>query len=353
MLFTSGSLGSPRGVVLTHRNVLANVAQLAGRIGFARDQRVLNALPMFHGFGLTAGFVLPVVSGIPAFLYPSPLHYGAIPQLAYSWNATALFGTSTFLRGYARRAHPLAFRSLRLVIAGAEPLAPAVRELWFERFGLRILEGYGVTECSPVLAVNTPASYRSGTVGRLLPGLEARLLPVEGLPADSGRLLVRGPNVMAGYLTPDGTLLPPPDGWHDTGDVVRLDPDGHLSIVGRLARFAKAGGEMIPLAAVEALAHALWPDQPRRRRGPARPPPRRARRAAHRAPHRHPRRPARPGPHRRRPRAPGARRRARGGAPPPARLRQARPRRGRPPRPWGPSFRRSSEEEDSKEALLF
>ncbi len=262
MLFTSGSLGSPRGVVLTHRNVLANVAQLAGRIGFARDQRVLNALPMFHGFGLTAGFVLPVVSGIPAFLYPSPLHYGAIPQLAYSWNATALFGTSTFLRGYARRAHPLAFRSLRLVIAGAEPLAPAVRELWFERFGLRILEGYGVTECSPVLAVNTPASYRSGTVGRLLPGLEARLLPVEGLPADSGRLLVRGPNVMAGYLTPDGTLLPPPDGWHDTGDVVRLDPDGHLSIVGRLARFAKAGGEMIPLAAVEALALALWPDSP-------------------------------------------------------------------------------------------
>ena len=202
VMFTSGSSGTPKGVVLTHRNLLSNVAQVAGRIGFGRADRVLNTLPMFHAFGLTGGFLLPVTSGVPAYLYPSPLHYAAIPLVAYGWNATALFGTNTFLRGYARRAQATAFRSVRLVVGGAERVQPGVRDLWMERFGLRILEGYGATECSPVLAVNTPVSNRSGTVGRLLPGMTMRLAPVDGL-AGAGRLSVAGPNVMAGYLLAD------------------------------------------------------------------------------------------------------------------------------------------------------
>ncbi len=263
VMFTSGSSGTPKGVVLTHRNLLANVAQIGGRIGFGRADRVLNTLPMFHAFGLTGGFLLPVCSGIPAYLYPSPLHYAAIPLVAYGWNATALFGTNTFLRGYARRAQATAFRSLRLVVAGAERVQPAVREAWMERFGLRILEGYGATECAPVLAVNTPVSNRSGTVGRLLPGMAMRLVPVDGLPG-AGRLSVRGPNVMAGYLLAEkpGVLQAPPDGWYDTGDIVSVGADGHLAIVGRASRIAKPGGEMVSLAAVEDLAAGLWPDAP-------------------------------------------------------------------------------------------
>ena len=263
VMFTSGSSGTPKGVVLTHRNLLSNVAQIAGRIGFGRADRVLNTLPMFHAFGLTGGFLLPITSGVPAFLYPSPLHYAAIPQVAYGWNATAVFGTNTFLRGYALRAQATAFRSVRLVVAGAERVQPGVREMWMERFGLRILEGYGATECAPVLAVNTPVSNRNGTVGRLLPGMTMRLAPVDGLP-EAGRLSVAGPNVMAGYLMVDqpGVLQPPPDGWYDTGDIVSVDDAGHLTIVGRASRIAKPGGEMVSLSAVEDLAAGLWPETP-------------------------------------------------------------------------------------------
>ncbi|TLU70648.1 MFS transporter [Lichenicoccus roseus] len=261
VVFTSGSSGTPKGVVLSHRNLLSNVAQVAGRIGFGRDDKVLNALPMFHAFGLMGGFLLPVINGIPVFLYPSPLHYSTVPVIAYNWNATAIFGTSVFYNGYARRATPSAFRSLRLVVAGAARVAPAVRELWMEKFGLRILEGYGVTECSPVVAVNTPASNRSGTVGRLLPGMQMRLEHIPGRD-DAGRLVVQGPNVMLGYLKADqpGVLQRPQDGWYDTGDIVSLDQAGHLRIHGRLTRTARPGGEMVSLEAIEDIAADLWRD---------------------------------------------------------------------------------------------
>ena len=260
LIFTSGSSGTPKGVVLSHRNLLSNVAQVAGRIGFGRDDKVLNALPMFHAFGLI-GFLLPAINGIPVFLYPSPLHYSIVPVIAYNWNATALFGTSVFLDGYARHATPLTFRSLRLVIAGAARVAPAVRELWMERFGLRILEGYGVTECAPVVAVNTPASNRSGTVGRLLPGMQMRLDAIPGRD-EGGRLVVCGPNVMLGYLKTDrpGILEPPAEGWYDTGDIVSLDQAQHLRVHGRLTRTARPGGEMVSLEAIEDIATDLWPD---------------------------------------------------------------------------------------------
>jgi acyl-[acyl-carrier-protein]-phospholipid O-acyltransferase/long-chain-fatty-acid--[acyl-carrier-protein] ligase len=261
ILFTSGSEGVPKGVVLSHRNMLANAAQAAARIDFGREDKVFNVLPVFHSFGLTVGVVLPLVSGVPIYLYPSPLHYRTVAELIYGVNATIMFGTDTFLAGYARVAHPYDFRSLRYILAGAEPVKETTRRTYMEKFGLRILEGYGVTETAPALALNTPMFNKFGTVGRVLPGMEARLEKVEGVE-DGGRLYVRGPNVMLGYLKVDnpGVLEPPEEGWHDTGDIVSIDGQGFITIKGRAKRFAKVGGEMISLAAVEALASELWPN---------------------------------------------------------------------------------------------
>jgi acyl-[acyl-carrier-protein]-phospholipid O-acyltransferase/long-chain-fatty-acid--[acyl-carrier-protein] ligase len=261
ILFTSGSEGAPKGVVLSSKNMLANCAQAAARIDFGRADKLFNVLPVFHSFGLTGGLILPLVSGVPIYLYPSPLHYRIVPELVYQVNATILFGTDTFLAGYARSGHPYDFRSIRYAIAGAEPVKTTTRQVWMEKFGIRILEGYGVTELSPVVALNTPMYNRFGTVGRLLPGLTARLEPVAGVEA-GGRLWLKGPNVMLGYMKADnpGVIEPPAEGWHDTGDIVSIDAEGFVAIKGRAKRFAKVGGEMVSLAAVEALAGDLWPD---------------------------------------------------------------------------------------------
>ena len=227
ILFTSGSEGAPKGVALSHKNMLANAAQAAARIDFGRTDKVFNVLPMFHSFGLTVGFTLPVISGVPIYLYPSPLHYRIVPELVYGSNATILFGTDTFLAGYARAAHAYDFRSIRYVVAGAEPVKQSTRDMWMDKFGIRILEGYGVTEAAPVLALNTPMFNKSGTVGRLMPGVEHKLEPVPGVE-HGGRLLVRGPNVMMGYLKIEkpGVAQPPENGWHDTGDIVTIDAAG-------------------------------------------------------------------------------------------------------------------------------
>jgi acyl-[acyl-carrier-protein]-phospholipid O-acyltransferase/long-chain-fatty-acid--[acyl-carrier-protein] ligase len=261
ILFTSGSEGAPKGVVLTHRNILSNAAQAASRIDFHAGDKVFNILPVFHSFGLTAGTILPLISGVPVYFYPSPLHYRIVPELIYVSNATILFGTDTFLSGYARTAHPYDFRSIRYIFSGAEPVKASTRQVYMEKFGLRILEGYGVTEAAPVIALNTPMYNRSGTVGKIMPGMEWKLEPVPGID-EGGRLHIRGANVMAGYLRAEnpGVVEPLSDGWHDTGDIVIIDEDGFVSIRGRAKRFAKIGGEMVSLAAVEALAAELWPN---------------------------------------------------------------------------------------------
>lgn len=258
ILFTSGSEAEPKGVELSHANLLANIRQLLAVTDIHDEDRVFNCMPLFHSFGLTIGTLGPLVRGLYLFLYPSPLHYRLAPTMLYDTDGTVFFSTNTFLRGYARKAHPYDFRSVRYLFAGAEKLQETTAALWAQRFGLRILEGYGATECSPCISVNTPLDARPGSVGRLLPGMDARLEPVEGI-AEGGRLFVRGPNIMRGYLNAEAnTRFQALNGWYDTGDIARMDADGFLYILDRAKRFAKISGEMVSLTAVEeALAGAF------------------------------------------------------------------------------------------------
>ncbi len=258
VLFTSGSEGVPKGVELTHRNLLSNVRQMLSVIDLQDWDRLFNAMPMFHSFGLTVGTLLPLVRGFFVFLYPSPLHFRLIPNILYLTDCTVMLGTNTFLAGYGRRAHPMDFRAVRYLIAAAEKLQDHTIQIWTRQFGVRPLEGYGATECSPAISVNTPLGFKAGTAGRLLPGVEYRLEPVEGV-AEGGRLHVRGPNVMKGYLNKDANeKFKALGGWYDTGDIAKVDASGFVTILGRLKRFAKISGEMVSLTAVEeALAGAF------------------------------------------------------------------------------------------------
>jgi acyl-[acyl-carrier-protein]-phospholipid O-acyltransferase/long-chain-fatty-acid--[acyl-carrier-protein] ligase len=265
VLFTSGSEGAPKGVVLSHANLLANHQQVKARIDFNPQDVVLNFLPMFHSFGFSIGTMLPILNGMTTFFYPSPLHFAVIPEIAYDVGATIMFGTNTFLAAYGKKAHPYDFFKMRYVVAGAEKLQESTRAQWLDKFGIRILEGYGATETSPVTSVNTPMDYKAGTVGRFMPEMLHKLEPVPGIE-QGGKLHVAGPNIMKGYLLPDqpGVLVPPcslyGEGWYDTGDIVKVDEDGFISIQGRSKRFAKISGEMVSLTAVEQLAGNAWPE---------------------------------------------------------------------------------------------
>jgi acyl-[acyl-carrier-protein]-phospholipid O-acyltransferase / long-chain-fatty-acid--[acyl-carrier-protein] ligase len=260
ILFTSGTESKPKGVVHSHESILANVAQIHAVVDFTANDKFMVCLPMFHAFGFTCGAIAPIISGAMALIYPSPLHYRIIPEVIYDRGCTVLFSTSTFLAQYAKYAHPYDFFKLRYVVSGAEKLDPALKELYFDKFGIRIYEGYGATECAPVLAVNTPMAYRSSSVGQLLPGIEYQLKVIPDL-ANGQLLKVRGKNIMMGYYLYDqpGRIISPTDGWYLTGDIVEMDMDGYIYILGRQSRFAKIAGEMISLEVVERIAYQISP----------------------------------------------------------------------------------------------
>ena len=259
VLFTSGSEGTPKGVVLSHANVISNRDQLISSIDFCPGDVVMNAMPMFHVFGYVVGTLMPLLLGVRTFYYPTPLHYRLIPLVVYDIDATVVFGTDTFLYGYARNAHPYDFYKVRYAFAGAEKLRERTRQLWGEKFGIRVIEGYGTTETS-ITSANTALQFRIGTVGRMMPGMMTRTEPIPGID-EGGRFFIKGPNVMLGYMKADkpGVLQPPEDGWYDTGDIIATDEFGFMTIKGRAKRFAKIGGEMVSLTALEEEVERLWP----------------------------------------------------------------------------------------------
>lgn len=260
ILFTSGTEGKPKGVVLSHANLVANTEQIVSHVQLEPEDIFFNPLPIFHSYGLTGGALFPLIGGHKQVPYPSPLHVKIIPEMIKRHKATILFGTDTFVTRYLKQAKPGSLESLRYAVCGAEKVRDETRNLARRKFGFSVLEGYGATECAPVVAVNQPGDIRPGTVGKVLPGIETRLEPVEGLTG-GGRLYVRGPNVMSGYIDPETKeVIQPEGGWHDTGDVVAIDGGGYMAIRGRIKRFAKISGEMVSLAVVENCASVVWPD---------------------------------------------------------------------------------------------
>ncbi len=264
VLFTSGSEGVPKGVCLSHENIITNIWQSLSRIDICENDYFLNALPIFHSFGLTIGTILPVFAGARSFLYVSPLHYRIVPEIAYEEGCTILMGTNTFLNGYGRKAHPYDFYNMRYIFCGAEALSDTVFERFAKVFGIRVMSGYGVTECAPVICMNSALEHEYGTVGKVLPGIEYKLMPVEGIDnkdGHAGRLFVKGKNAMIGYLKNEKAnhkYLVEDGGWYDTGDIVEVDESGFMKIVGRLKRFSKISGEMISLTAVEEALSGLF-----------------------------------------------------------------------------------------------
>lgn len=236
ILFNSGSEPEPKGIVFTHGNMLAHVAQTRAMLDITPGDVILSALPLYHAFGLTTAVLTPLLLGAKTLLYPMPQHYHVIPELAYERRVTVLFSVNAALMDYGRYADPYDFFSVRLIVAGLEPLCENTRQLWAEKFGLRISECYGLAEVGPLLTINNRRRCRNGTVGLFVPGLDYVLEPVAGI-AEGGRLCVRGASIMAGYLVPEqpGHIMPPHTergtGWQDTGDTVCVDSDGFITVV--------------------------------------------------------------------------------------------------------------------------
>jgi acyl-[acyl-carrier-protein]-phospholipid O-acyltransferase/long-chain-fatty-acid--[acyl-carrier-protein] ligase len=261
ILFTSGTEGEPKGVALSHANILANTAQVQAHIDLYPRDVLFNPLPVFHCFGLTVGTLLPLIAGVKVVCHPTPLQPREIVRRIRKHGATILLSTDTFINQYARACDAGELDSLRMAVCGAERLRDETRSFLRRKSSVTLLEGYGVTEAAPVIAANQIEANHPGTVGRLMAGMQARIKPVEGI-SGAGELEVKGPNVMQGYIKPDapGKIVPPEDGWYNTGDVVAIDEDGFIAIRGRRKRFAKIGGETVSLAVVENVAAAVWPD---------------------------------------------------------------------------------------------
>ncbi len=271
IIFSSGSTGDPKGVVLTHYNIASNVEQLNQVFMLHADDRIMGILPFFHSFGFTGTLCLPAATGIGVVFHPNPLDSRVIGALVNKYAVTMLLATPTFLNAYTRRCTPEDFGSLRFVMAGAEKLPDRISQAFEDQFGIRPHEGYGCTECSPAVTVNTidfrAASFRQvgakrGSIGHPLPGITVKIVDPDSLQPvgvdEPGLLLVRGPNIMRGYLNkPEKTAEVLQDGWYNTGDVARMDEDGFIRITDRLSRFSKIGGEMVPHIKVEDLLQEL------------------------------------------------------------------------------------------------
>jgi len=271
VIFSSGSTGDPKGVMLTHYNIASNIDQMGQTFMFGRRDALLGVLPFFHSFGFTVTLWLPPALGVSVVYHPSPLDLAAIGELVRDYRVTFLMSTPTFLQAYMRRCSPEDFGSLEFVLVGAEKLPERVAMAFEDRFGIWPLEGYGATECSPVVAVNTrdfrapgfrQVGAKRGSIGHPLPGISVRIVdPETNAPVEVGTpglLIVRGPNVMQGYLgKPEKTKEVLRDGWYITGDIAAQDEDGFLTITDRLSRFSKIGGEMVPHVKVEERLHEI------------------------------------------------------------------------------------------------
>ena len=268
LLFTSGSSGEPKGVVLSHRNILANISQFRVLVNLKQGQGVLASLPFFHSFGCTVTLWFPIIEGLQAVTYPNPLDVNKNAELVQRYEISLFIATPTFLRSYLRKVDKEQLASVSMVITGAEKLPRAIAEAFEEKFGKQVMEGYGLTETSPVLSCNLPDvslndagktvqfAYRPGSVGKMAPGLAARIRNPETdedmNPQETGMLWVRGPNIFEGYLNePEKTKEVIRGGWFRTGDLGRFDDDGFLFIEGRQSRFSKIAGEMVPHETVE------------------------------------------------------------------------------------------------------
>jgi len=259
VLYTSGAEGTPKAVALTHKNIQTNRNQISSVLDFGLMDSFFNTMPIFHSFGMVGGMFLPLLRGIKVFMYHSPLHYKIVPELVYETNSTVIFGTDTFLNGYAKSAHPYDFYFIRFVVAGVEKLREETANLWADGFGIRIFEAYGSTETSSTVAVNTPIYFKTGSVGRFLPSMEYKL--VEAPHLEGNRLYVKGENVMSGYIK-DGVLSAPKtlaDGWYDTGDIVNMDEDGFVFVKDTTKRFIRMNCINISLTELETLISAAYP----------------------------------------------------------------------------------------------
>jgi acyl-[acyl-carrier-protein]-phospholipid O-acyltransferase / long-chain-fatty-acid--[acyl-carrier-protein] ligase len=271
VIFSSGSTGDPKGVMLSHFNIMSNISQVTQVFMLGGHDRILGILPFFHSFGFTAGLWLPAVQGVGVVFHPNPLDSQVIGGLVEKYKVTFLIATPTFLQAYMRRCTPESFGSLQYVLVGAEKLPERVAVAFEDQFGIRPLEGYGCTECSPVVTVNgkdyrapgfRQVAAKRGKIGHPLPGVSIKVVDIDTgrpvAPGNSGMLLVKGPNVMRGYLgKPEKTAEVLHDGWYTTGDVGMIEEDGFVTITDRLSRFSKIGGEMVPHIRIEEKLHEL------------------------------------------------------------------------------------------------